>query len=821
VAELPSGTVTFLFTDIEGSTRLLHELGDAYADVLAEHRRVLRCAFAGHGGVEVDTQGDAFFVAFSRATDALAAAAEAQDGLDGGPVRVRMGVHTGEPLLTAEGYVGLDVHRAARIAAVAHGGQVLVSLSTRDLAGATPLRDLGEHRLKDLGAPERIYQLGDRDFPPPASLERSNLPIAASPMIGRARELEELTGLLSDGARLVTVVGPGGTGKTRLALQAAAELVGAFDDVWFVPLAALRDPQLVVPTVAQTIGAAEGLAEHLASRRALLVLDNFEHLLDASVDVADLLSRVEAVRILATSRAPLRISVERELQLEPLPNIDAGALFVERARAAGRHVELDGAVLDICRRVDRLPLAIELAAARTNLLEPAVLLERLDQRLPLLTGGNRDAPERQRTLTDTIAWSYGLLDRRLQRIFRALSVFAGVSLEAASAVCGATIDEIAGLVDASLLKSLGTGRFLMLETIREYGLDRLKEGDELQAVRSAHAAYFRDVCESAEPHLGSGGTDQAGWFNFLEDDRDNLRLALAFFRETDRRSDELRVVVPAFTFWWKHGYAAEARRTIDHALEGDLPTNPSRAIDALEAAAYYAYLDHDHAAVARRAEQMLSVASAAGDDVGSARAVHMSALVTPDADERAGLEERALELFGDDPRARHPSESLGIVAIARGDFAAARLYLERSIDLCRASGDDKDVSTSLILLALVAVREGDPDSASTLLLDGVESARQLGDVSMMVWGRVWPVAAEILDARGETERALRLLSAVEKLREDSGEELAGFTREIHERTKATISATADDEEAAGARSAGRRQASADFLDEELRAVTSP
>jgi len=281
--DLPSGTVTFLFTDVEGSTKLLHEFGAAeYANALAEHRRVLRGAFSAHGGVEVDTQGDAFFIAFPTAPGALAAAARALEELVAGPIRVRIGIHTGTPHLAEEGYVGVDVHRAARIAAAGHGGQVLVSASTAALAGAGGLSDLGEHRLKDLSAPERIYQLGDEDFPPLKSLYRTNLPIPATPFVGREQELGEVLGLLQD-VRLLTLTGPGGTGKTRLGLQAAAEAAEGYPDgIFWVPLAPLRDPELVLVTAGQALGAKDGLAEHLADKSLLLLFDNFEHVVEAA-----------------------------------------------------------------------------------------------------------------------------------------------------------------------------------------------------------------------------------------------------------------------------------------------------------------------------------------------------------------------------------------------------------------------------------------------------------------------------------------------------------------------------------------------------------
>jgi len=482
---LPTGTVTFLFTDVEGSTRLLHELGDEYADVLADHRRTLREAFERHGGVEVDTQGDAFFVAFPRASDALAAARDGQAALRE-PIRVRMGLHTGEPLVTDEGYVGIDVHRAARIAAVGHGGQILVSQSTRDLVPGDGLVDLGEHRLKDLTAPERIYQLGDEGFPPLKSLNATNLPIAANPLVGRERELDDLSALLLNSARLVTLTGPGGTGKTRLGLQVAAELVDHFPwGVFFVPLAGVEDAELVPSTITATIGI-HGLDE-LHDRNALVVLDNFEHLLDAAPTVATILTGAARTKVVATSRAPLRIDGEREYPVDPLPDDDALTLLTDRARAVRPTFAPDDATREICRRLDGLPLALELAASRLRSLDSNALLGRLEQRLPLLTAGRRDAPERQRTLRATIEWSYDLLDPELQRLFARLGVFATFAAEAAEAVADASFDHVDALVEASLLKPLSTGRFLMLETIREFALAQLRAGGEADGIRLRHA----------------------------------------------------------------------------------------------------------------------------------------------------------------------------------------------------------------------------------------------------------------------------------------------------------------------------------------------
>jgi len=441
--ELPSGTVTLLFTDIEGSTRLLHELGVGYREALDEHRRVIRDAVEAHGGVEVDTQGDAFFVAFPSARDAVCASQEAQQALASGPIRVRMGIHTGEPEPTETGYVGVDVHRAARIAGAGHGGQVLLSQATRDLLGEEfPLRDLGAHRLKDLLAPERIYQLSRADFPPLKSLHQTNLPVTATPFLGRARELAEVTQLLGEeGLRLLTLTGPGGTGKTRLALQAAAESGDAYrDGVFWVPLAPVRDPTLVVSTVSQTLSAKDELAKSLRDKELLLLLDNFEHVVEAAPQLSNLLAECPSLRLLVTSRERLQLAAEYEYQVPPLVPPEGVELFTQRARALGVTPSGNGAITELCNRLDNLPLALELAAARTKLFSPEQLLDRLGQRLDLLRGG-RDADPRQQTLRATIEWSYELLDDDERKLFARLSTFAGgCDFEATEAVCDADAD---------------------------------------------------------------------------------------------------------------------------------------------------------------------------------------------------------------------------------------------------------------------------------------------------------------------------------------------------------------------------------------------
>jgi predicted ATPase/DNA-binding SARP family transcriptional activator len=529
---LPTGTVTLLFTDIEGSTRLLHEIGsERYGEALAEHRRVVREVSTRHGGVEVDAHGDGVFLAFTTAPDALAAAREITEALGSGPIRVRVGVHTGTPLLTDEGYVGVDVHRAARIAAVAHGGQVILSQSTAELV-KDALRPLGEHQLRDLLEPVRLFQLGDEDFPPLASIETTNLPMQPTPFVGRQRELAEVLALLRDPRlRLLTLTGTGGSGKTRLALQAAAESAEDYrDGVFWVPLQALRDQELVEFAIAQAVGAKEDVALHLATRQALVLIDNFEHVIGAAEKLGDLCARLPALKLLVTSREPLHLGVEHEYPVYPLAESEATAFFSERARAVKPDFEEDTTVLEICQRLDCLPLALELAAVRVKALSAEDLLLRLERRLPLLTGGPRDAPERQRTLRATISWSYELLEFDEQRLFTDLAVFAGGhTLEAAERVCQADLDAIGALIDKSLLRRDGE-RYYMLETIREFASERLAESGEGDMLRRRHAEYYLELARSVEKQIPS--PKAATLLDQLERDHDNLRAALAWLSET-------------------------------------------------------------------------------------------------------------------------------------------------------------------------------------------------------------------------------------------------------------------------------------------------
>jgi predicted ATPase/class 3 adenylate cyclase len=684
----PSGTVTFLFTDVEGSTSLLQRVGsEAYAEALAEHRRVIRDACAAHGGVEIDTQGDSLFVAFGRARDAIAAARAAQQGLAGGPIRVRMGIHTGEPLQTENGYAGMDVHRAARVAAAGHGGQVLVSQSTRDLVQSADLLDLGEHRLKDLTTPERIYQLGRESFAPLKSLNRTNLPLAANPLVGRQAEQLELTELLRR-ARLVTITGAGGTGKTRLALQIAAELADEFvDGVFFVSLAPVSDPQLVLSAATQALGLSDG-DPTLARRRALVVLDNFEHLTDAAPEVARLLTGAPELKLLVTSRAPLHVSMEVEYALDPLPQDAAVELFLDRARAVRRRAEPSPAVDEICRRLDGLPLALELAAARLKLLDPPSLLARLDARLPLLTHGPADLPERHRTLEATISWSYDLLDAEAQAVFARLSVFAGTfDVDAADGVVGADLNALATLVDASLLRPVGSDRFLLLETIREFARDRLSDEDAA-SLPTRHASYYLDVAERAAPELT--GPRAGDWLLRLDADQGNLRAALDWYALNDPPV-AARLTIGLWRFWFVRGHYDEGQTYIERALT--LEPSPTERAELL---------------------------------------YELGAIVTSRGDTAIGrdLFERALALFSSEGIVRGEARCLSALGHASTDtqeWEPAQRYYQAAAALFRQLEDELGLAGTLGDLATLLVRSGDPERALPIAGESIDLQRQLGN----------------------------------------------------------------------------------------------
>jgi predicted ATPase len=769
VPDLPAGTVTFLFTDVEGSTRLLQELGDGYAGVLAEHRRALREAFARHGGVEVDTQGDAFFVAFAKASDALAAAEDGRAALADGPVRVRMGLHTGEPVATPEGYVGLDVHRAARIASAGHGGQILVSQSTRDLAGLDGLRDLGEHRLKDLLAPERIFQLGDGDFPPLKSLYRSNLPVVASALVGRERELEE-TGALIRAHRALTLTGAGGSGKTRLAIHLAAAAADDFPDgvVW-VPLQAIRDPAIVEHTIAAAVGADEGLIPYVGSKRVLLLLDNFEQVVDAAPTVAALISGTANARVLVTSREPLQIAGEQVYPVEPLAADEATVLFEQRASAVLPAFRPTPEVSEICERLDRLPLAIELAAARVVLLSPAELLARLDQRLPLLASRARDAPARQRTLRATIEWSYELLNAEEQRLFRRLSVFRGpFALEAALEVCEAELDTLESLLVKNLLRRrYETNRVLMLDTIREYATEQLDTSDEADAIHRRHATYFLAVANSA--NLNAGDLRPGGQrLDLAVADQDNFRGALAWAVRRGDAELALRLATALEQFWVANDDPAEGVRWFARIFDsGDL-SQETRA-HGLRSWASATHIAGDPAGADRLCEESLAVFEELGDEHGRAVLLHrlsITAMVRGDRERARELVETSHELHGrsDDEGRKawghaQTTGTMGALARDAGDDVGALELFQQSAELAGKVGTRWWEGGVLGELAALSLRQGRIEDAERYARQSLELTDRLGDRS----GRIFGVGllATVAAERGDTERAGRLWGAVE------------------------------------------------------------
>jgi predicted ATPase/class 3 adenylate cyclase len=726
MSDLPTGTVTFLFTDIEGSTRMLQALGPRYVDVLLEHRRVLREVFGRNHGIEFGTEGDAFFVAFASATDAANATIEGQRALAAGPVKVRMGLHTGEPDVASGDYVGIDVHRAARIASTAHGGQVVISERTRSfLKEPVEIHDLGLHRLKDLAAPEKLYQLGPGEFPPLRSLNATNLPTQAAPLIGRRQEIAEITDLFAE-RRVVTLTGPGGTGKTRLALQAAAEMIERFKDgVFWAPLATVTDPDLVLPTVAGSLTPDIPLADHIGDKRMLLVLDNLEQVLDAAPQIATLVTSCPNVHLMITSRAPLRIEGEREYAVDPLPDADAVALFRERAVADGP----DDVVSEIVRRVDRLPLAIELAAARTRIFTPEQLLERIDQRLPLLTGGRRDLPERQRTLRAAIEWSYDLLPIDGRGLFERLAVFpAGFDLEAAEAVTDATIDGVELLAEESLLRRQN-GRFAMLETIREFANERLIASDVSGVVRERHARHFLELAERAAPHFE--GAEVGAWIRRLAADEDNFRAALSWILDTGASAEALRLCVALTDYWHMRSQIEEGIRWFERALAVAGDVDAQARASALTASG-----------------TLLSFANRREDAIDRLRD---SVAVWRTTDDSSGLAE-ALRSLGS--------------ALGLDDPGAAERVLSEALELSIGAGDQNGERRVLHLLGEYRRDAGDYDEGARLLERSIAISSEMGAV-IHVGGSTHSLADLELD-RGNLRRAAALYRETLRIADDNG-----------------------------------------------------
>jgi predicted ATPase len=684
MVEQPSGTVTLVFTDIEGSTLLLRELGrEAYREALSEYRRIVREAFAGHGGYEVDYEGDAFFYALQSAVAAVAAVEQAMRGLESAPIRIRVGVHTGEPGLDPPKYVGMDVHLAARIMSAGHGGQVLLSKATRDLV-AVEAKDLGEHRLRDITDPVWLYQLGDEEFPPLRSLFLTNLPTPATPFLGRQREVAELVELLSrDEVRLVTLTGSGGTGKTRLAVQAAGLAADGYPNgVWWVPLPALRDPQLVLAAAAQALGAENAIAEHIGDRRMLILFDNFEQVVGAGPGLGELLRACPRLDLVVTSREPLHLAAEWEYPVPPLDHAEAVEFFHARARAIKPDFEANGEVSEICRRLDDLPLALELAAARVKAVSPEQLLARLERRLPLLTRGARDLPERQQTLRAAIAWSYDLLTEEEQRLFRRVCVFAGgCTLDAAESVADADLDTLYSLVDKNLLRH-SDERYWMLESIREYATERLEESGEAGNLRARHARFFLARAESSGLSLEPEGEQR---YDLVRGELNNLRAALDWSLQADPELG-LRLAT-ALEMFWVITDPSEGMRWFETLLEKATDAPSERRAHALRAYGSQANPAGEDALAERLYQQSLDAFRQLGDERGAALLLlrlGMSAFYRAD-DERAG--ELAAESLALNRQVGNPvgeAEALGLageVEYRRGNRQAGVELIERSASL--------------------------------------------------------------------------------------------------------------------------------------------
>lgn len=769
--DLPSGTVTFLFSDIEGSTALLHELGtEAYAHDLRRHRKLVREVIASHGGVEVGTEGDSFFVAFPTAIGAVRAASDIQRGLEGWRIRLRMGIHTGSPLIDDDDYVGPDVHRAARVAASGHGGQVLISASTAALVEQDDLVDLGLHRLKDLTAAERIYQLGSGEFPPLRTLHQTNLPVPTTPFLGRSRELTEAVALLEQpDVRVLTLTGPGGTGKTRLALQAAGAVADRYPDgVWWVGLAPVQDPTLVPSAIAQALGAQRGLAAHIGERRMLLLLDNFEQVIEAASEVAELVASCPNIGVVVTSREPLRVQGEHEYPVPSLASEDSEALFVARARAVDPDYQLDGLVGEICARLDHLPLAVELAAARVRMLSPTQILDRLGTRLTLLTGGARDAPERQRTLRATIEWSYDLLDAEEQRLFRRLGVFrGGCLLTTAEEIADADIDTIGALVQKSLVR-FREGRFWMLEAIREYAQERLEDAGEAAETRQRHATHFLAFAEEAYPHLRGSPKE---WLDRLEAERDNLRAALEYLTSSDQAMDLLGLAGALWRFWYQRAHLAEGGRWLEIALDMDRTPTASRA-RALTGASAIATSLGDLTAAEVRAREARDIYEALGDAWGTVNSRYLLGVVLAERGEYEAVEgifQEAVEAFGalgDDHMSLVALRALAWTHEELGDLEGYRALRMEHLRLAQEIGNERSIALGLRFMAALANAEGRTGDAVGLMNESAEAHLRLGEVVELVHDLIQ--VAEILVDAGAPELAAQVLAASEQLRAQRG-----------------------------------------------------
>ena len=807
-SSLPEGTVTFVFTDIEGSTRLLTEHREAYPELLARHHAIIRRALADHSGTEVKTEGDAFFAVFTKAADAIAFAADAQRELHAtdfpasAKVLVRMGIHTGEGALSDGDYVGLDVHRAARIAAAGHGGQVLVSEATRALAGdslpaSAALRDLGEHKLKDLPAPIRLYQLVldglNSDFAPVRSLGRGNLPETLTSFIGREREVDRVSQLL-DEARLVTLTGPGGTGKTRLSIEVARHVQEMFlDGAWFVPLEEITDPDLVPPAIARVMGVKEeatrppieSLVEALAQRHALIVLDNFEQVVDAARHINRLLRDAPAPRILCSSREALHIGGEQEFPVPPLDDEPAARLFVQRAlQLRPDFVPNDedlATIADICRAVDRLPLAIELAAARSRMFPLPTLLTRLTEHLTALESSRRDLPDRQRTLRGAIEWSWELLDDTEREVFGRLAVFSGgadlAAIEAVIDPGGEIVGDVIGVLGSLVDKSLvfvadgpgGGPRYRMLDTIHAFAAEMLAASPGASALRERHVAYFMQFAEAIEPQLTGALPEMA--FARTEAEDDNLRAAIIWSGESGKTAAGFRIGGAIWRFWQHRGRLREGRALLEQliALAADVdPDARGRGMTGYGGIVYWQG-EYEHA------EQVYAEALAlyrqAGDEHNAALALFDLGFTMSvnrklaEASATLAESEQLYGRLGDEKGRLMVAEGRAAVALIARDLALARHIAEVVVEDYRRLGMRYRFVDTMGLLIGVYLEQGELRLAQDRWEDFAAAWLEFSDYSARVL--VFEFGARMAYEDGRPRDAARMLGALQQMRDRS------------------------------------------------------
>ena len=889
----PTGTITFLFTDIQGSTRLWEQHPEAMQTALDRHNALVREAIEQHGGYVFKTVGDAFCSAFSIAPDALAAALAAQRALfaetwgETGRLRVRIALHTGSAGAYNGDYTGFTLSRVARILAAGHGDQILLSRVTEELVGdqlpsGVTLRDLGAHQLKDLSRPEYIFQvlapgLPER-FPPLKTLERraSNLPAQMTPLIGRVQEAAAACALLRrPDVRLLNLLGPGGTGKTRLGLQVASDMLDEFESgIYFVGLTPISAPTLVASTIAQTLGlkegsgqpVADGLKDFLRDKHLLLLLDNFEQVVDAALLLAELLAAAPRLKILITSRAVLHLSGEHAFPVPPLALPDSASLqsasadvvsalshytavelFIQRAQAVKPDFQVTtgnaAAVAEICARLDGLPLAIELAAARIKLFPPQALLARLSSRLKLLVGGGQDRPARQQTLRSAIDWSYDLLDTTEQALFRRMGIFAnGGTVESAEAVLrtegrglseesplsaldpqSSFLDGLASLVDKSLLRQQvgpdGEPRFTMLETIREYALERNDMCGETAVLHQQHAKYFLRLAEQAEPELY--GPEQRIWLERLEAEHDNLRAALAWshqelkiekaeFRNVTINESSsilnsqfitsqeigLRLAAALWVFWWKHGYFSEGRVWLGSALaQADARTPAAARAKALHGAGSLALAQHDFDAAGSLLEAGLALYQELGDKRGCAWAIselgHLA--LYQGEDERAAkryAESLALSRELDDTyNSAWALNHLGNVALRRGALDQAGELLAQSLTLFKAFSHTAGMASVITQLGRVALRAGENAKARALFEESLSIFRELGQKRNIALSLVG--LAVLAGQEHQVEQAVRMFGAAERLLNDIGAVLEPVEQAEYDRGVSNVRALLD------------------------------